>query len=64
MHVACFTLLTWVILTSFDECECLNLSDVGYSLYGLFGGEKDMIFEEEEEWEETKDEEWEEEEEW
>ena len=63
MPVVCFTLLTWVILTSFDECECLNLSDVGCSLYGLFvGWKKDMMFKEEEEWEETEDEEFEEEE--
>ena len=39
----------------------LNLGRRG-NLFALFGGEKHMIYEEEDEWEEGEDEEWEEEE--
>lgn len=52
----------WANLTSVDESKCLNHSKgrVAYTAY--LRGEKDMIFEEEDEWEESEDEEWEEEE--
>jgi hypothetical protein len=50
------------ILTSVDVSKPLNLrkSRIDIALY--VGGERDMIFEEEDEWEEGEDEEWEEEE--
>jgi hypothetical protein len=49
-------------LTSVDESKSLNPSAgrVAYTAY--LRGEKHMIFEEEDEWEEGEDEEWEEEE--
>jgi hypothetical protein len=58
----CFSLSFWANLTSVDESKCLNHSKgrVAYTAY--LRGEKDMIFEEEDEWEESEDEEWEEEE--
>jgi hypothetical protein len=51
-----------VNLTSFDESKCLNHSKGRVAYTGNLRGEKDMIFEEEDEWEESEDEEWEEEE--
>jgi hypothetical protein len=50
-------------LTTLDESKCLNYRNDRVRNTSCFGGEKrDMIFEEEDEWEEGEDEEWEEEE--
>lgn len=50
-------------LTTFDESKYLNQAEdrVAYTGY-LWRWKKEMIFEEEDEWEEGEDEEWEEEE--
>jgi len=50
-------------LTTFDESKCLNPAKarVAYTAY-VWRWKKEMIFEEEDEWEEGEDEEWEEEE--
>jgi hypothetical protein len=62
----CKYVFTWdfgLRLTTFDESKCLNQAEdrVAYTAYA-WRWKKDMIFEEEDEWEEGEDEEWEEEE--
>jgi hypothetical protein len=58
----CFPILAWANLTSFVESKRLNHSKGKVTYTAYLRGEKDMIFEEEDEWEESEDEEWEEEE--
>ena len=62
MQKQCYSLSSWLDLTSFDESKCLNHSKGRVAYTACLRGEKDMIFEEEDEWEESEDEEWEEEE--
>jgi hypothetical protein len=49
-------------LTTVDESKCLNCCSDRGRLYVLCEVKREMIFEEEDEWEEGEDEEWEEEE--
>ncbi|MCL2360087.1 MAG: hypothetical protein LBH74_09890 [Nitrososphaerota archaeon] len=49
-------------LTTVDESKSLNTAGSRITCCGYAGGEKRMIFEEEDDWEEGEDEEWEEEE--
>jgi hypothetical protein len=62
MQPACLCPNNSLGLTSFDESKCLNCRRDRVVLNVLCEVKKDMIFEEEDEWEEGEDEEWEEEE--
>jgi len=62
VHATCLIPNNCSILTTFDESKCLNCRRDRVDLNALCEVKRNMIFEEEDEWEEGEDEEWEEEE--